>query len=63
MKIVRAARLLKLERSFNASANLGEFLRNEDVIAPRRKPAPHPAWFVVVGLLGVVVGLLLALAV
>lgn len=53
------ARLLKLERSFNASANLGEFLRHEDVIGPRPKAPPHPAWFVVVALLGVIVGLLI----
>ena len=49
-------RLLKLERSFNESATLGDFLRLENVLQPP-PPAPHPAGYVVVALLGVVVGL------
>ena len=52
-----AKRLMKLERSFHDAATLGEFLRREGVLETKR-PAPHPAWFVVVGLLGVLVGLL-----
>lgn len=56
-----AKRLMKLERSFNGSTTLGEFLRAENVLQPAA-PGPHPAGYVVVALLGIIVGLLIGMA-
>jgi ubiquinone biosynthesis protein len=37
-------RLLRLERAFTESRNLGEFLRHEDVLEPKRPPATTIGW-------------------
>jgi len=53
-----AARLLKLERALHDAPTLGDFLRREGVL---REPTPtHPASYVAVALLGVLVGLAIA---
>ncbi|MEO1270343.1 MAG: AarF/UbiB family protein [Myxococcota bacterium] len=56
-----AKRLMKLERAFNASVTLGEFLRAEHVLQ-EAAPQPHPASYVIVALLGILIGLLIGLS-
>jgi predicted unusual protein kinase regulating ubiquinone biosynthesis (AarF/ABC1/UbiB family) len=57
-----AARLLKLERSFNEAKTLGAFLRHEDVLQAQPQ-APHPAWFALVAVVALGVGVLIGLAI
>lgn len=57
-----AARLLKLERSFNEARNLGEFLRREDVIQSGPPPGWSGAALVAVAVLGIAAGLAIGLA-
>ncbi len=45
----------------HGSATLGEVLRSEDVLQPR-PTGPHPAGYVVVALLGIIVGPLIGMA-
>lgn len=55
-----AERMLQLERAFNASKSLGEFLRHENVIAPLRPPRSSSGPMLLGVLIGAVLGFLLA---
>jgi ubiquinone biosynthesis protein len=52
-------RLLRLERSFTESRNLGEFLRHEGVLEPKQPPPPPLGWrTALMALLGALLGAL-----
>lgn len=54
-----ADRLLRLERSFNESQNLGEFLRREGVVHAAPQTGPGPWTWVGIGGLGMLVGVMI----